>query len=76
MATKKTRVIPMYRETLESMKVGEELTFFLTSANRNSFYIIGKRIGDADEEKGNPRRVFSTRTDKENRAKFYVRRER
>ena len=75
MATKKTRGIPMYKETLESTGVGEELVFFLTSANRNSFYTIGKRIGDADEESGKPRRVFSTRMDKENRTKFYVKRE-
>ena len=71
----KKKVIPLYRETLESMEVGDELTFFLTTASRNSFCTIAKRIGDADERAGRPRRVYSTRLDRENRIKFYVRRE-
>lgn len=64
-----------YRQTIESMSEGEELEFSVKNVSRNAFVIAGKRIGDEDERMGRPRRVFSTRMDKNNRLKFYLRRE-
>lgn len=63
-----------YRETLESMSEGEELELLVKDVSRNAFVIAGKRIGDEDERAGRPRRVFSTRMDKANRLKFYLKR--
>lgn len=64
-----------YKQTIESMKDGEELEFSIKEASRNALVLACKRVGDVDENEGRPRRIFSTRMDKNNRLKFYLKRE-